>query len=333
MHKHFQELYTVHFSSWCTTCACGVHKALKLLGTVNFIAVKLKAGWPKSTLTMQASLPICAGGLGVRRAAQLAPSAYLASAAGCFSLVHQIIPCSSPVHHDPNTEAAIAHWSLDHLEPSPSSPNSKRQRISPHIAATYNALLEQAPNDQAKARLVAVARPESGAWLSALPIASLGLRMSDDVVRIAAGLQLGVPLCLSHLCTCCGADVNIFETHGLSCRFSKCRHSRHASINDIIKRSLESAKIPCHLEPTGLYRSDGKRPDGASIVPWKDGKVLVWDATFPDTLAPSYLRMAMREAGAVAADAEYKKTQKYMHLTFSHFFLSLSLWRHWGCLG
>ena len=35
-------------------------------------------------------------------------------------------------------------------------------------------------------------------------------------------------------------------------------------MNDIIKRSLESAKIPCHLEPVGLYRSDGKRPDGAS---------------------------------------------------------------------
>ena len=82
-------------------------------------------------------------------------------------------------------------------------------------------------------------------------------------------------------------------------------------------RSLESAKILCHLEPTGLYRSDGKRPDGASIVPWKGGKVLVWDGTFPDTLAPSYSRMAVREPGVVVADAEYKKTQKYMHLTSS----------------
>ena len=60
----------------------------------------------------------------------------------------------------------------------------------------------------------------------------------------------------------CGADVNIHGTHGLSCRFSKGRHSRHASINDIIKRALESAKVPCHLEPTGLFRSDGKRQMG-----------------------------------------------------------------------
>ena len=46
-----------------------------------------------------------------------------------------------------------------------------------------------------------------------------------------------------------------------------------------IKRSLEAAKVPGHLEPTGLYRSDGKRPDGATLVPWKRGKVLVLDAT------------------------------------------------------
>lgn len=69
----------------------------------------------------------------------------------------------------------------------------------------------QAPNDQAKARLMAVARPESGAWLNALPIASLGLCMSDDVVRIAVGLRLGVPLCRPHLCTCCGADQRRYD--------------------------------------------------------------------------------------------------------------------------
>ena len=90
-------------------------------------------------------------------------------------------------------------------------------------------------------------------------------------------------------------------------------------------RSLESAKILCHLEPTGLYRSDGKRPDGASIVPWKGGKVLVWDDTCPDTLAPSYLRMVVREPGAVVADVEYKKTQKYMHLTSSHCFVPVAV--------
>ena len=53
--------------------------------------------------------------------------------------------------------------------------------------------------------------------------------------------------------------------------------------------------------------------------------MLVWDATCPDTLAPSYSRMAVREPGAVAADAEYKKIQKYMHFTSSHFFVPVAV--------
>ena len=80
-----------------------------------------------------------------------------------------------------------------------------------------------------------------------------------------------LPLCRSHLCTCCNSNVDELGVHGLCCSFSKGRHSRHASLNDIIKRALDSAKVPCHLEPAGLYHSDGKRPDGASVVPWRGG--------------------------------------------------------------
>ena len=77
--------------------------------------------------------------------------------------------------------------------------------------------------------------------------------------------------------------------------------------------------MPCHLEPTGLYRNDGKRPDGAT-VPWKWGKVLVWDATCHDTLGPSHSSLVIRESSAVAADAKYRKRQKYAHLENTHFF-------------
>ena len=51
---------------------------------------------------------------------------------------------------------------------------------------------------------------------------------------------------------------------------------------------------------TGLYRSDGKRPDGATIVPRKGGKVLVWDATCPDTLAQSHTSLAAAILGTMA---------------------------------
>lgn len=94
------------------------------------------------------------------------------------------------------------------------------------------------------------------------------------VIRIAIVLRLGLPLCRP--LTVLIVVLPPINLHRLSCRFSEGHHTQHAALNDIIKRSLESAKVPCHLEPTALYRSHCKRPDGASVVPWRGGKVLVW---------------------------------------------------------
>ena len=47
---------------------------------------------------------------------------------------------------------------------------------------------------------------------------------------------------------------------------------------------------------------------------------MVWDATCPDTFAPSYSALATIEAGAVAAKAEAGKCQIYSHLDPNHLF-------------
>ena len=276
---------------------------------------------------LQASLPVRDGGLGIRRTVQLAPSAFLASAAGCSDLIRQIVP--SRIHNisDPHVEMALHLWSEDHNNPPPSMPAASSQRVwdSAKVQAAHTILLETAPSPECRARLLAVSCPESGAWLNALPISSVGLKMDDEVVRIAVGLRLGLPLCRSHVCSSCGGEINQRGTHGLSCRFSKGRHSRHAALNDIVKRALDSAKIPSHLEPSGLFRSDGKRPDGATVVPWRCGRILVWDATCSDTLAPSHQTLAAREARAVAMEAEQRKCTKYVHLESSHIFIPIAV--------
>ena len=112
----------------------------------------------------------------------------------------------------------------------------------------------------------------------------------------------------------CGAAVDQFGLHGLSCRFSTGRHYRHAALNEIIHRALTTSHIPSRLEPTGLDRSDGKRPDGITMVPWKNGNLLVWDATCSNTYAPSHLAQSTMVAGAVASQAEDRKKVKYSYL-------------------
>ena len=83
------------------------------------------------------------------------------------------------------------------------------------------------------------------------------------------------------------------------------------------------------LEPSGLVHSDGKRPDGVTVVLWKNGKSLIWDATCPDTLAQSYRAAATSSTGAVAARAE---TRKLASTTAWPQFIPLCLWllSPWG---
>ena len=42
---------------------------------------------------------------------------------------------------------------------------------------------------------MAATTKESGAWVHALPMSSLGLRMDDNVVHVTPGIRLGVTLC------------------------------------------------------------------------------------------------------------------------------------------
>ena len=131
------------------------------------------------------------------------------------------------------------------------------------------------------------------------------------------GLRLGTILSHPHSCHHCGTVVNNLGTHGLSCKRSEGRYHRHSALNNIVHRALTTARIPSRLEPAGVSRVDGKCPDRITTVPWKQGKLLVWDATCSDTFAPSYVDDATRGAGNVATAAEARKKAKYSNLSGS----------------
>lgn len=196
----------------------------------------------------------------------------------------------------------------------------------PVIEATKIHLLDLAPDDVARARLLAVSAPESGAWLQALPVSSLGLRMDDVSVRVSVSLRLGLPVCAPHDCRNCGAPVTRLGLHGLSCKKGDMRFHRHVAINDLLRRAFSSAGIPTCLEPSSVSRTDGKRPDGMTLVPWERGKSLLWDATVPDSMAPSYRSTAVSGTGGLVAGlAETKKWAKYSHLTDSYVFTPVAI--------
>lgn len=284
----------------------------------------------------QATLPVAKGGIGVRKASDIALPAFVSSVVGAQELLTQLLPMSMHTTSGVNESAfleALDEWNSR-------TGNSPLHEISssaqswwdaPLVRAQESKVLKAARDQSSKARLIAASAPHSGAFLNARPCAPLGTRLDNTSLRIAVAIRLGAQVCLPHTCIC-GTKVDDSGRHGLCCLKSAGRMARHNHVNDIIKRALSSAEIPSRLEPISLSRHDDKRPDGMSLTPWTRGRCLAWDFTCPDTLAPSHLDVAVTGPGAVARAAEERKRQKYSELSHVFCFIPIAIETH-GAFG
>ena len=93
------------------------------------------------------------------------------------------------------------------------------------------------------------------------------------------------------------------------CKRGVGRSIRHYQLKDIIHRAVTRGSTPSVLEPPGLSRTDGKRQDGLTLIPWQRGKSLTWDVTVTDTVADSYLHLTSTKAGGAAENAATKKEE------------------------
>ena len=145
----------------------------------------------------------------------------------------------------------------------------------------------------------------------------LGCLLGPDELRTAVALRVGANIFGGARTRCrCGKWLDIKGLHGLSCRLNAGRFARHSELNLVIKRALYKANVPCLLEPPGLSRDDGKRPDGVTLCPLTMGRSLVWDVT--DAFAPGMLNQSAIEAGSAAHQAERRKLSKYAVLAVNY---------------
>ena len=82
------------------------------------------------------------------------------------------------------------------------------------------------------------------------------------------------------------------------------------------------------LEPPDLSRTDGKRPGGLTLVPWKRGKSMVWDFSCCCTIANSLLTKSARAAGSAAESRAKAKEKKYEALSDRYYFVLLVMESH-----
>jgi hypothetical protein len=265
----------------------------------------------------QSTLPIRFGGLGIRRISDICLPAFLSSINGVKKLVSLLLNSKDNelnIHH---YDEALTAWGVANENEIPTIPQFQKNWDNINIKGIIaNDLIFNSPRDLA--RFKALQCRESGSWLHAIPSPNIGTLLDNTSFQVCIGLRLGCNLCTPHICKC-NAKVDEIGTHGLSCFKSSGRCSRHTEINSIINRSLTSIHVNSTLEPNGLSRDDGKRPDGMTLVPWIKGQPLVWDVTVVDTLADSYVLKSSEVSGFAAEMACKRKHSKYSSIISSNY--------------
>ena len=155
---------------------------------------------------MQASLSIKHGGLGIRQVRSLAlPAFWLqprpASTSDLQSRILSASACTTDIYFD----SFLLAWQTAHgpLSPADSLPAKqsfwdKQGILLPELP--WSPLFRTLVRKPGFWRLFIA--PDSGDRLSAHPVTSCGLRLTDDAVRVAVALRLGCSVCVAHTCRC-----------------------------------------------------------------------------------------------------------------------------------
>ena len=185
-----------------------------------------------------------------------------------------------------------------------------------HIQLTKTRQLTNCTTGIDRARLLAAYDAHSGGWLLALPLPNCGLFLDNEVFRISVALRLGAILCLPHDCPC-GHVVDARGLHCFSCLKITGKTTRHNLLNDIVWRTMTRAKVQSIKEPLSL-ENRGRKPDGASLIPWQRGRCVTWDVTVADIYAKShrtdkFMCRCCRRAGCFKKDGKIKLFARHLH--------------------
>ena len=165
----------------------------------------------------QSSLPVKQGGLGIRKATDLALSTFLSSAFSSSHVASTLLPGDITMENYTEVKEALDLWKAQFNGDQDFPEDITVQTLwdQPVFEMRYQELLDNQPVPTEKARLIATHSEHSSGWLTAVPIKDLGLKMDDRSFQLAVGLHLGVSLCHPYKCGSCGLLVDTTGRHGL----------------------------------------------------------------------------------------------------------------------
>ena len=222
---------------------------------------------------LKASLPSSLGGLGLRRALFHAPAAFIGSLRQANFLMCSILghsPSAPPLL--PNCISALSvaagrpEWlSLLDID----VPLTQRALSKSIDMASFDALLNDAPDTRSRALLLSSSIPHACDWLNVIPSSSLGLHFLDREFRVCLQYWLGLRIFNDpSTCAICQSPADPFGDHHVGCGGNNDRISRHDSIRDAVFSAAQSAALAPRCEERKIAAHAAScRAIGVSFVP------------------------------------------------------------------
>ena len=135
----------------------------------------------------QAGLPVSFGGLGCRRAGDIALPSFIASMNSVGELVETILSRINIADINELAEAMESWRGANGGASLTDDPRLQKAWDLPIVKKNWDNMLLEA-DQVSRARLMATAQKESGAWLNALPVSSLGTLLDPESFRVAIAL-------------------------------------------------------------------------------------------------------------------------------------------------
>jgi hypothetical protein len=168
-------------------------------------------------------------------------------------------------------------------------------------------LVSEAPSERERQRLLRVAQPHAGAFVTAVPLEEdgKGTLMKPRVFSIAVAYRLGVPVLPEEIPCLCMQNINKYGDHATCCAKSGDLIIRHNSMRNFVNSIAADGKQNPILEKQGILGpTSGRRPGDVTIPCWSDGNGLAIDLAVTCPLIASSVRLENPAS-------EYARAQKH----------------------
>ena len=260
---------------------------------------------------LQSSLPISMGGLGLRKASDHGPAAYIASVLESKNIIEEVT--KSDFHVDLSSVISIYSQKAGQELVVESLISAKQKDLSNLIDKhNLSTLLSSAQGQREIARLNSVGLPKAGAWLQAIPSKSLGLHLRNREMKVSLSYRLG--LNVFAVAGPCGACVTMnsdrLGDHAIACGSQGERILRHNSMRDILFQTALQAGLCPAKEEQALIPGKNYRPADVFLPNWRNGRSTCVDITIVSSLQQALVEKAADSPGAALEHALQRKNNQ-----------------------